>query len=146
MHRCVHILFGFSSRIVYYAVLSRGPHWFFVKSSVCMFVSTCSFLDAHHISLLVTIRCFACCEGFYLLKKFVCIHRYNSALSDITWHLSVFVSRHLGWSSPLPYCWTWHDVTPLWPSNDALCACIHLVYPFICPYPRRLRPCLGCCT
>ena len=50
---------GFSSHIVYYAVLIRGPHCLFINSSVYMFINTFSFLIAHHLSLLVTIWCFA---------------------------------------------------------------------------------------
>ena len=88
MHRCVHVLFGFSSHIVYYAVWSRGHHWFFVKSSVCMFISTCSFLDANHISLLVTIRCFAMLWGFLFGRE---VHLYPSLGFSTKWYHMMLV-------------------------------------------------------
>ena len=62
IHLCIVVymcFFGFFSHLVYYAVLIRGPRCLFIKSSVYMFISTCSFLIAHHLSLLVTIWCFA---------------------------------------------------------------------------------------
>ena len=62
IYSCIDVymcFIGFFPHLVYYAVLIRGPRSLFIKSSVCMFINTCSFLIAHHLSLLVTITCSA---------------------------------------------------------------------------------------
>ena len=125
IHLCIDVymcFFGFFSHLVYYAVLIRGPPCLFIKSSVCMFINTCSFLIAHHLSLLVTIGALLC-MGLFLFGKEV--HLYPLLEFTTKWYhmILVFVSLHLLWSSPLPYCWMWYDIILLWLSNNALCAC-----------------------
>ena len=146
--------FEFSSHIVYYAVLIRGPHpivgscWLFYRV-VCVcpcppshFLCPPPFPFGNHMVLRYVMRLFLFGKDVHLYpflestsKKrhmilvFLCLTSLSVSSLLPSWLLD------MAWCSPF-YGW----------AVTALCACMHLVYPFICAYPLRLHPCIGYCT
>ena len=147
--------FWFSSHIVYYAVLIRSPHpivgfcWLFYKES-CVRVHVHLLISfAHHLSLLVTIGTLLCCEAASVWWRSSFVPVFSIFLQEMSCNSCLPLSYllHLVWCLHfLPCCWTWCNV-PLFVAERHCSVCVpHLGYPFICPYPLRLHPCLGYCT
>ena len=69
-------------------------------------------------------------ERYHMILVFLCLSYFTCVIISTS-----FLDAGHGMMSPF-----------LWLTDTALCVCTPSCYPFICPCPLRLHPCLGYCT